>query len=32
MDLYLAGDDFATFLKQENERVAATLKQIGLVK
>jgi putative tricarboxylic transport membrane protein len=32
MDLYLAGDDFATFLKQENDRVAATLKQIGLVK
>jgi putative tricarboxylic transport membrane protein len=32
MDLYLAGDDFATFLKQENERVVATLKQIGLVK
>jgi len=32
MDLYLAGDEFASFLKQENERVTATLKQIGLVK
>ena len=32
MDLYLAGDEFANFLKQENERVTATLKQIGLVK
>jgi putative tricarboxylic transport membrane protein len=32
MDLYLPGDEFAALLKQENERVAATLKQIGLVK
>jgi putative tricarboxylic transport membrane protein len=32
MDLYLSGDEFANFLKQENERVTATLKQIGLVK
>jgi putative tricarboxylic transport membrane protein len=32
MDLYLAGDEFASFLKQENERVTGTLKQIGLVK
>jgi tripartite-type tricarboxylate transporter receptor subunit TctC len=32
MDLYLSGDEFAGFLKQENERVTATLKQIGLVK
>src|SRR5687767_5174827 len=32
MDLYLSGDEFASFLKQENERVTATLKQIGLVK
>jgi putative tricarboxylic transport membrane protein len=32
MDLYLAGDEFASFLKQENVRVTGTLKQIGLVK
>jgi putative tricarboxylic transport membrane protein len=32
MDLYLSGDEFSSFLKQENERVTATLKQIGLVK
>jgi putative tricarboxylic transport membrane protein len=32
MDLYLAGDEFANYLKQENERITATLKQIGLVK
>jgi putative tricarboxylic transport membrane protein len=32
MDLYLAGDEFATFLKAENERITGTLKQIGLVK
>jgi putative tricarboxylic transport membrane protein len=32
MDLYLSGDEFANYLKQENERVTATLKQIGLVK
>jgi putative tricarboxylic transport membrane protein len=32
MDLYLSGDEFGTFLKQENERITATLKQIGLVK
>ena len=32
MDLYLAGDEFAALLKEENERVTGTLKQIGLVK
>ena len=32
MDLYLAGDEFASFLKAENERITGTLKQIGLVK
>lgn len=31
LDLYLAGDDFAKFLAEENTRVTATLKQIGLV-
>jgi putative tricarboxylic transport membrane protein len=32
MDLYLAGDEFGSFLKTENERITGTLKQIGLVK
>jgi putative tricarboxylic transport membrane protein len=32
MDLYLAGDEFASLLKAENERITGTLKQIGLVK
>ena len=31
-DAYLAGDDFAAFLKQEQTRVAAVLKSVGLVK
>jgi len=31
LDLYLAGDDFAKFLTEENTRVTATLKSIGLV-
>src|SRR5262245_5789878 len=31
LDLYLAGDEFATFLADENARVTDTLKQIGLV-
>ncbi|NJM29791.1 MAG: tripartite tricarboxylate transporter substrate binding protein [Rhizobiales bacterium] len=31
LDLYMAGDDFGTFLKAENDRVTATLKTIGLV-
>ncbi len=31
MDLYLSGDAFAAFLKEENTRVADTLKSIGLV-
>jgi putative tricarboxylic transport membrane protein len=31
MDLYLAGDAFAAYLAEENQRVAATLKAIGLV-
>jgi putative tricarboxylic transport membrane protein len=31
LDLYLAGDDFAKFLADENTRVTATLKSIGLV-
>ncbi len=30
-DAFLAGDPFATFLKQEDERVAKVLKDIGLV-
>jgi putative tricarboxylic transport membrane protein len=32
MNLYLPGDEFTALLKQENDRVASTLKQIGLVK
>jgi putative tricarboxylic transport membrane protein len=32
MDLYLAGDEFASLLKAENVRITGTLKQIGLVK
>lgn len=31
-DAYLSGDAFATFLKQEQERVHAVLKSVGLVK
>jgi putative tricarboxylic transport membrane protein len=31
-DAYLPGDGFATFLKEENERVTGVLKSIGLVK
>ena len=31
-DAHLAGDDFAAFLKQEQTRVAAVLKSVGLVK
>ena len=31
MDVYLAGDEFAAFLKAENERITTTLKAIGLV-
>jgi putative tricarboxylic transport membrane protein len=31
-DAYLAGDEFAAFLKQEQMRVAAVLKSVGLVK
>ena len=31
MDLYLSGNAFAAFLKEENTRVADTLKSIGLV-
>jgi putative tricarboxylic transport membrane protein len=31
MDIYLAGDDFAAFLDEENERITGTLKAIGLV-
>jgi putative tricarboxylic transport membrane protein len=31
LDLYLAGDEFGTFLRAENDRVAATLKTIGLI-
>jgi putative tricarboxylic transport membrane protein len=31
-DAYLAGDDFAKFLKQEQARVAEVMKAIGLVK
>lgn len=31
MDLYLSGDEFDAYLKQENERVTGTLKQIGLI-
>lgn len=32
LDLYLAGDEFAAFLTEEDVRVTATLQQIGLVK
>ncbi len=31
-DAYLSGDEFAAFLKQEQTRVAAVLKSVGLVK
>jgi putative tricarboxylic transport membrane protein len=31
LDLYQSGDEFAAFLKTENERVAGVLKTIGLV-
>ena len=31
-DAYLAGDEFAAFLKEEQTRVAAVLKSVGLVK
>ncbi len=31
IDLYMAGDDFASFLKAEDERVTGVLKTIGLV-
>jgi putative tricarboxylic transport membrane protein len=31
LDLYLAGDDFAAFLAEENARITTTLQQIGLV-
>ena len=31
MDVYLAGDDFATYLMAEDERITAILKEIGLV-
>jgi putative tricarboxylic transport membrane protein len=31
MDLYMPGDEFGTYLKSENERITAILKQIGLV-
>ena len=31
MDTYLSGQDFADFLSQDQERVAAVLKDIGLV-
>lgn len=31
-DAYLSGDAFGTFLKEENTRVAAILKSVGLVK
>jgi putative tricarboxylic transport membrane protein len=30
-DLYVSGDEFSTFLKAENERVAGVLKTLGLV-
>jgi putative tricarboxylic transport membrane protein len=30
-DLYISGDEFSTFLKAENERVAGVLKTLGLV-
>lgn len=31
MDIYLAGDEFAAYLEQEDARVGAILKEIGLV-
>ena len=31
-DAYLAGDDFAAFLKKEIARVSGVLKSVGLVK
>jgi tripartite-type tricarboxylate transporter receptor subunit TctC len=31
MDLYLSGDEFAKYLADENERVSAILKTLGLV-
>ncbi|TDQ86423.1 putative tricarboxylic transport membrane protein [Dongia mobilis] len=31
MDVYLAGDDFASYLTAEDERITAILKEIGLV-
>ncbi len=31
MDLYLSGDDFSKYLAEENERVTAILKTLGLV-
>jgi putative tricarboxylic transport membrane protein len=31
IDLYMSGDEFAAFLKEENERVTQVLKTIGLV-
>ena len=31
-DAYLSGDEFATFLKDEQARVNAVLKSVGLVK
>ena len=31
MDIYLAGDEFASYLEQEDTRVTAILKEIGLV-
>jgi putative tricarboxylic transport membrane protein len=31
-DAYLAADEFAAFLKEEQTRVAAVLKSVGLVK
>ncbi len=31
-DAYLSGDAFGGFLKEENVRIAAVLKEVGLVK
>jgi putative tricarboxylic transport membrane protein len=31
-DGYLSGDKFSAFLKDENTRIAAVLKEVGLVK
>jgi putative tricarboxylic transport membrane protein len=31
LDLYMSGDEFATFLAEENKRITETLTQIGLV-